>query len=125
MPSRSKQSLVSWAQFEQTPYMVAFNRCIKRGGSSSACRDEASRTHKILRRNLSLGGLGMAAAARRRLPRSQFGLPSQRKYPLDTCGRTTSAKAYATQMYNKGYISRAQKNKIHARAERAARRLCG
>jgi hypothetical protein len=67
----------------------------------------------------------MTAARRRSLPRSAFALPSERAYPLDTPGRAINAKARATQMEEKGYLSPSQARQIRARANRrlAKRRL--
>lgn len=39
----------------------------------------------------------MKAATRKALPKSSFGLPSQRKYPIDTPARARSALARAAQ----------------------------
>ena len=63
----------------------------------------------------------MKAAKRKSLPKSQFGLPGSRKYPVDTRKRAANAKARATQQYNKGNISASTKNKIHAKANRKLR----
>jgi len=63
-------------------------------------------------------GPKMTAARRRSLPESQFGLPSSRKYPLDSRGRAANAKARASQQYNKGNLSKSQKALIVTRANR-------
>jgi hypothetical protein len=60
----------------------------------------------------------MTAKRRKKLPKSSFGLPGKRKYPMDTRGRAANAKARATQQYKKGRISKSTKNKIHAKANR-------
>jgi hypothetical protein len=60
----------------------------------------------------------MTAKRRRSLPKSKFGLPGSRKYPMDTPGRAANAKARATQQYKKGRISASTKNRIHAKANR-------
>jgi hypothetical protein len=62
------------------------------------------------------------AARRRKLKPSQFGLPSKRKYPLDTRGRAKNAKGRATQQWKKGRISKSTRDRIHARANRRLRR---
>lgn len=59
----------------------------------------------------------MTAARRRSLKKSQFGLPEEDKYPLDTRGRAANAKARATQQYKKGNLSLAKKKKIDRRAD--------
>jgi hypothetical protein len=63
----------------------------------------------------------MNAKRRKRLPKSKFGLPGSRKYPMDTRGRAANAKARATQMHRKGKISASTKAKIHAKANRVLR----
>lgn len=64
----------------------------------------------------------MTAKRRKSLRKSQFGLPSQRKYPMDTKGRAANAKARATQMYRKGKLSKSAKERIHSKANRILRR---
>lgn len=59
---------------------------------------------------------------RRRLPKSKFALPSQRKYPIHDKAHAANAKARATQQYKKGRISRSTKNRIHAAANRVLRK---
>jgi hypothetical protein len=41
--------------------------------------------------------MAISAARRRRLPKSSFGVPSKRKYPLDTKGRARNALARVSQ----------------------------
>lgn len=60
----------------------------------------------------------MTAARRKSLPKSKFGLPGSRKYPLDTPGRAVNAKARATQMVDKGKLSASSAAQIKARANR-------
>ncbi len=60
----------------------------------------------------------LTAKKRRRLPKKSFGLPGKRKYPMDTRGRAANAKARATQQYKKGKISKATRDRIHAKANR-------
>jgi hypothetical protein len=60
----------------------------------------------------------MTAARRRRLPESTFGMPAQRKYPMDTPGRAINAKARATQQEEQGKLSPAAARKIRAKANR-------
>jgi hypothetical protein len=60
----------------------------------------------------------MKAAARNKLPAAKFGLPGERKYPVDTKGRAANAKGRATQQVNKGNLSPAAAAKIDAKADR-------
>lgn len=55
---------------------------------------------------------------RKKLKKSQFGLPGSRKYPMHDRAHAANAKARATQMYKRGKISASTKNKIHAKANR-------
>jgi hypothetical protein len=52
------------------------------------------------------------------LPRSDFGLPCERKYPMPDASHATNAKARATQQEKKGNITPAQKAEIDAKADR-------
>lgn len=61
------------------------------------------------------------AAKRKRLRKNQFGIPSQRKYPMDTKARARNAKGRATQQYKKGRISKSTRDRIHAKANRKLR----
>ena len=60
----------------------------------------------------------LTAKRRKRLPKSSFGLPGSRKFPMDTRGRAANAKARATQQFKKGKISKSTRDKIHAKANR-------
>ena len=54
---------------------------------------------------------------REAMPKSEFGLPSERKYPLDTPGRAINAKARAAQEEAKGDLTPAQEDQIRKRAD--------
>lgn len=60
----------------------------------------------------------MTAKRRKSLRKSTFGIPSKRKYPMDTRGRAANAKGRAKQQLNKGRISRSTYNSIVAKANR-------
>lgn len=60
----------------------------------------------------------MNAKKRKSLPKSKFGLPGSRKYPIDTRARAANAKARATQQVKKGNLSPSSAAKIKARANR-------
>ena len=60
----------------------------------------------------------MKSAKRKSLPKSEFGLPGERKYPVDTKGRAANAKARATQQVKKGNLSPSSAAKIKAKANR-------
>lgn len=59
--------------------------------------------------------------ARNALPKSKFGEPGKRKYPVDTKARAANAKARATQMVNKGKLSPSTAAKIKAKANAVLR----
>lgn len=60
----------------------------------------------------------LTSKRRNKLPKSDFALPDARKYPVDTKARAANAKARATQMVEKGALSKSSKNKIDAKANR-------
>jgi hypothetical protein len=55
---------------------------------------------------------------RNKLPKSDFGLPGEKKYPMPDKVHAVNAKARATQMANKGKLSSSSKEKIDAKANR-------
>ena len=55
---------------------------------------------------------------RNKLPKSDFGLPGEKKYPMPNASHAKNAKARATQMVNKGKLSPSSKAKIDAKANR-------
>lgn len=60
----------------------------------------------------------MKAAVRNSLPKSEFGMPGQRKYPMPDKAHAANAKARATQMVNKGKLSPAMASTIRAKANK-------
>lgn len=64
----------------------------------------------------------ITAKKRRALPKSKFGLPGSKRYPVDTKARAANAKARATQMYRKGKLSASSRAKINAAANRTLRK---
>jgi hypothetical protein len=57
-------------------------------------------------------------AARKRIPKSDFGEPGSRKYPMPDRSHAANAKARATQQVKRGNLSAAQASKIRAKANR-------
>lgn len=57
-------------------------------------------------------------AARHKLAASMFGLPKERKYPMQDAPHAGNAKARARQQLNAGHITRAQYDQIVAKANR-------
>lgn len=64
----------------------------------------------------------MRAARRRKIPRSQFGLPGSRRYPMPDRKHAAQAKARATQQYRKGRLSKTSRDRIRAKANRVLAR---
>lgn len=58
------------------------------------------------------------AATRNAIPSSRFGLPVERKYPMENRSHAANAKARATQMVKRGKLSSASAAKIRAKANR-------
>lgn len=55
---------------------------------------------------------------RNKLPNEVFGLPEERKYPLPDKSHAANAKARATQMYEAGKLSAADRARINAKANK-------
>lgn len=60
----------------------------------------------------------LTAKKRNALPKSDFGMPGERKFPMNNRSHAANAKARATQMENKGKISPSTKSKIDAKANK-------
>ena len=58
------------------------------------------------------------AAKRKKIPKSEFGLPGQKKYPMPNKSHAANAKSRASQMVKKGKLSKASEEKIDAKANR-------
>jgi hypothetical protein len=58
----------------------------------------------------------LTSRQRKRLPKTAFGLPGQRKYPMPDASHAQNAKSRASQQYNAGRISKGTKAKIDAKA---------
>jgi len=55
---------------------------------------------------------------RKKLPKSDFGLPGKRAYPMEDKAHARNAKARASEMENKGKLSASAKAKIDAKADK-------
>lgn len=60
----------------------------------------------------------LSSKKRNSLPKSSFGLPAERKYPMNDKSHAANAKARARQQYNKGSISLDQLDRINAKANK-------
>lgn len=59
----------------------------------------------------------LTAAGRKKIPTKEFAGPD-RSYPVENKSHAVDAKARAKEMLDKGHISRAEYNKICAKADR-------
>ncbi len=61
---------------------------------------------------------------RKKMPKSQFGLPKEKgtagrgSYPMPDKAHARNAKARASQQYNKGNLTKAEKDQIDRKADR-------
>lgn len=60
----------------------------------------------------------LTESKRDKLKKSTFGMPGERKYPMQDKSHAANAKARATQMVKKGKLSEASKKKIDAKANK-------
>jgi hypothetical protein len=60
----------------------------------------------------------LTTKARKKIPKSEFGLPGERKYPMENRAHAANAKSRASQMVKKGKLSESSKDKIDAKANR-------
>lgn len=60
----------------------------------------------------------LTAAKRSKLPKSSFGEPGKRAYPMPDRSHAANAKARASQAVNAGRMSRSTESKIDAKANR-------
>lgn len=64
----------------------------------------------------------LSTKARKKIPKKEFGLPGERKYPMEDKAHARNAKARASQMEKKGKLSESSKEKIDAKADRVLKR---
>ena len=60
----------------------------------------------------------LTADKRKKIPKGEFGLPGEKKYPMPDKAHAANAKARATQMVNKGKLSKSSEMKIDAKANK-------
>ena len=60
----------------------------------------------------------LTASKKNAEPKSDFGLPEQRKYPMPDASHARNAKARASQQERRGKLSAAEKKRIDAKADR-------
>lgn len=60
----------------------------------------------------------LTSKSRNKLPKSDFGMPGEKKYPMPDKSHAANAKSRASEMEHKGKLSPASKAKIDAKANR-------
>lgn len=60
----------------------------------------------------------LSTKRREKLPKADFGMPGERKYPMPDKAHARNAKARASEMEHKGRISKGEERKIDAKADR-------
>ncbi len=60
----------------------------------------------------------LTAKKRKKIPKKEFGLPGSRKYPMPDKSHARNAKARASEMANKGKLSKSAKATIDAKANK-------
>lgn len=60
----------------------------------------------------------LTSGERKAIPKSEFGMPGARKYPMPDKSHAANAKARATQEVEKGKLSSAAAARIRAKANR-------
>lgn len=60
----------------------------------------------------------LTTEGRKKIPKKEFGLPGEKKYPMPDKSHAKNAKARASQMEKKGKLSESSKSKIDAKADR-------
>jgi hypothetical protein len=64
----------------------------------------------------------LSTKARKALPKSEFGLPGKKAYPLNDRSHAANAKSRASQAVNAGRMSKSTEAKIDAKANRVLKR---
>ena len=67
----------------------------------------------------------LTAKKRNALPKSAFGEPKERKFPVNDAAHAKNAKARATQMVKKGKLSVSEKAKIDRKADKVLGKKSG
>lgn len=60
----------------------------------------------------------LTTRARKEMPKSEFGLPGKKAYPMPDASHAANAKARASQAVNAGRMSASTEDKIDAKANR-------
>jgi hypothetical protein len=60
----------------------------------------------------------LTTKARNKMPKSEFGEPGKRAYPMPDRAHAANAKSRASEMMNKGKLSESAKSKIDSKANK-------
>lgn len=60
----------------------------------------------------------LSSKSRKKMPKSEFGMPGERKYPMPDRSHAANAKSRASQMVKKGKLSKSAKVKIDNKANK-------
>lgn len=60
----------------------------------------------------------LSTTKRKKIPKSEFGMPGEKKYPMPDASHAANAKARATQMVNQGKLSKSSESKIDSKANK-------
>lgn len=58
------------------------------------------------------------AKERKKIPKKEFGMPGERKYPLEDKSHARAAKSRASEMEHKGRLSKSTEMKIDVKADK-------
>ena len=64
----------------------------------------------------------LTTKARKSIPKKEFGLPGEKKYPMPDKAHAANAKARASEMEKKGKLSESSKAKIDAKANKVLKK---
>ncbi len=64
----------------------------------------------------------LSTKARKAIPKKEFALPGERKYPIENKSHAINAKARASQMEKAGKLSPSSKTKIDAKANKVIKK---
>ena len=64
----------------------------------------------------------LTTKARKKIPKSEFGEPGKRAYPVEDKAHARNAKARASEMANKGKLSKSMESKIDAKANKVLKK---
>ncbi len=64
----------------------------------------------------------LTSKARSAIPKKEFGLPGEKKYPMPDKSHAANAKARASQMVSAGKLSKSSESKIDAKANKVLKR---